>query len=87
MEKWNHVMRTGLCLAMLLIPTIAFAQGPTPAKRPTVGAKPLVQVMPRALTHAHLTVASGSHLQLTRLTMLRAEIRLAAKPVGVCFSE
>ena len=48
MEKWNHVMRTGLCLAMLLIPTIAFAQGPTPAKRPTVGAKPLVQMKPRA---------------------------------------
>jgi hypothetical protein len=41
-------MRTGLCLAMLLIPTIALAQGPTPAKRPTVGAKPLVQMKPRA---------------------------------------
>ena len=41
-------MRTALCFAMLLIPTIALAQGATPAKRPTVGAKPLVQVMPRA---------------------------------------
>ena len=48
MRKWNHVVRTGLCLAMLLIPTIALAQGPTPAKRPTVGAKPLVQMKPRA---------------------------------------
>lgn len=48
MKKRSHVMRTGLCLAMLLIPTIALAQGPTPAKRPTVAAKPLVQMKPRA---------------------------------------
>jgi len=41
-------MRTALCFAMLLIPTVAFGQGPTPAKRPTVGAKPLVQAKPRA---------------------------------------
>jgi len=32
----------------LLIPTLALAQGATPAKRPTVGAKPLVRVKPRA---------------------------------------
>ena len=46
MKKWNHVMRTGLCFAMLLIPTIALAQGATPPKRPTVGiqAKPRVPV-------------------------------------------
>ena len=48
MKKWNHVMRTALCFAILLIPTLALAQGATPAKRPTVGAKPLVQVKPRA---------------------------------------
>ena len=41
-------MRTALCFAMLLIPTIALAQGATSAKRPTVGAKPLVQAKPRA---------------------------------------
>jgi hypothetical protein len=35
-------MRTALCL---LIPTLALAQGATPAKRPTVGAKPIVQVI------------------------------------------
>jgi hypothetical protein len=35
-------MRTALCFAMLLIPTIALAQGATPPKRPTVGTKPLV---------------------------------------------
>ena len=40
-------MRTPLWFAMLLIPTLALAQGATPAKRPTVGAKPLVQVKPR----------------------------------------
>jgi hypothetical protein len=33
---------------MLLIPAIALAQDATPAKRPTVGAKPLVQAKPRA---------------------------------------
>ena len=48
MKKWNHVMRTGLCLAMLLIPTIALAQGATPTKRPTVSAKPIVQTKPKA---------------------------------------
>jgi hypothetical protein len=41
-------MRTALCFAMLFIPTIALAQGATPANRPTVGAKPLVQAKPRA---------------------------------------
>jgi hypothetical protein len=41
-------MRTALCFAMLLIPTIALAQGATPPKRPTVGTKPLVQAKPRA---------------------------------------
>jgi len=41
-------MRTALCFAMLLIPTIALAQGATPAKRPTVSAKPFVQTKPRA---------------------------------------
>ncbi|PYI60092.1 MAG: hypothetical protein DMC60_08805 [Verrucomicrobia bacterium] len=41
-------MRTALCFAILPIPTLALSQGATPAKRPTVGAKPLVQVMPRA---------------------------------------
>ena len=41
-------MKTALCFAMLLIPTIALAQGAKPAKRPTVGAKPLIQVKPRA---------------------------------------
>jgi hypothetical protein len=33
---------------MLFIPTIALAQDATPANRPTVGAKPLVQAKPRA---------------------------------------
>jgi hypothetical protein len=33
---------------MLLIPTIALAQDATPAKRPTVSAKPFVQTKPRA---------------------------------------
>ena len=47
-EEVEPVMRTALCFAMLLIPTIALAQGATPAKRPTVGAKPLVQAKPRA---------------------------------------
>jgi hypothetical protein len=41
-------MRIALCFAMLLIPTIALAQGATPPKRPTVGTKPLVQAKPRA---------------------------------------
>jgi hypothetical protein len=41
-------MRTALSFAVLLIPTLALAQGAKPAKRPTVGAKPLVQVKPRA---------------------------------------
>jgi hypothetical protein len=41
-------MRTALCFALLLIPTIALAQGATPAKRPTVSAKPFVQAKPRA---------------------------------------
>lgn len=48
MKKWNPVMRTALCFAMLLIPTIALAQGATTAKRPTVSAKPFVQTKPRA---------------------------------------
>ena len=47
-EEVEPVMRTALCFAMLLIPTIALAQGATLAKRPTVGAKPLVQAKPRA---------------------------------------
>jgi hypothetical protein len=41
-------MRIALCFAMLLIPTIALAQGATPPKRPTVGTKPVVQAKPRA---------------------------------------
>jgi hypothetical protein len=41
-------MRTALCFAILLIPTLALAQGAKPAKRPAVGANPLVQVKPRA---------------------------------------
>jgi hypothetical protein len=41
-------MKTMLCFAVLLVPTIALAQGVTPTKRPTVGAKPLVQAKPRA---------------------------------------
>jgi hypothetical protein len=41
-------MRTALWFAVLLIPTIALAQGPTPAKRPTVGAKPFVQTKQKA---------------------------------------
>ena len=48
LKKWSHVMKTALWFAILLIPTIALAQGATPAKRPTVGAKPLVQTKPRA---------------------------------------
>lgn len=47
-EEVEPVMRTALCCAMLLIPAIALAQDATPAKRPTVGAKPLVQAKPRA---------------------------------------
>jgi hypothetical protein len=41
-------MKTALWFAILLIPTIALAQGATPAKRPTVGAKQLIQTKPRA---------------------------------------
>jgi hypothetical protein len=41
-------MRTALGLAMLFIPAIALAQGATPERRPTVGAKPLIQAKPRA---------------------------------------
>jgi hypothetical protein len=41
-------MKTALCFAMLLIPTIALAQGATPKKRPTVSAKPIVQTKPKA---------------------------------------
>jgi hypothetical protein len=41
-------MRTALCFAMLLIPTIALAQDATRAKRPTVSAKPFVQSKARA---------------------------------------
>jgi hypothetical protein len=41
-------MRTALCFAILLIPSLAVAQGATRAKRPTVGVNPLVQVKPRA---------------------------------------
>ncbi|OKO72306.1 hypothetical protein AC629_38220 [Bradyrhizobium sp. NAS80.1] len=41
-------MRTALCFAMLFIPTIALAQGATPAKQSNVVAKPLVQMKPRA---------------------------------------
>jgi hypothetical protein len=48
LKKWNHVMRTTLCFAMFLIPTIALAQDATPAKRPTVSAKPFVQTKPKA---------------------------------------
>jgi len=48
LKKWNHIMRTALCFAMLFIPTIALAQGQTPTTRPTVGAKPLVQAKPKA---------------------------------------
>jgi hypothetical protein len=48
LKKWNPVMRTALCFAMLLIPTIALAQGATTAKRPTVSAKPFVQTKLRA---------------------------------------
>jgi hypothetical protein len=33
---------------MLLIPTIALAQGATPKKRPTVSAKPIVQTKQKA---------------------------------------
>jgi hypothetical protein len=48
LRKWKHVTRTALCFAMLLIPTIALAQGATPTKRPTVSAKPIVQTKPKA---------------------------------------
>jgi hypothetical protein len=41
-------MKTMLCFAVLLVPTIALAQGVTPTKLPTVGPKPLVQAKPRA---------------------------------------
>ncbi|SDJ53962.1 hypothetical protein SAMN05216338_105337 [Bradyrhizobium sp. Rc2d] len=41
-------MRTALCFTMLLVATIALAQGATPAKGPTVGAKTLIQAKPRA---------------------------------------
>lgn len=41
-------MRPALCFAMVLVPTIALAQGAPAAKRPTVSAKPPVQTKPRA---------------------------------------
>ena len=41
-------MRTALWFALLLIPTVALAQTATPAKRPSVGAKPHVQAKPSA---------------------------------------
>jgi hypothetical protein len=41
-------MRMALCFAMLLIPTIALAQGANTSKRPTSSAKPFVQTKPKA---------------------------------------
>jgi hypothetical protein len=46
-EKWSAAMRAVL-LAMFFVSTAALAQDAAPTKRPTVGGKPIVQVMPSA---------------------------------------
>ena len=40
-------MRT-ILIALILLPTVTLAQNTAPAKRPTVGGKPVVQVKPSA---------------------------------------
>ena len=65
------VMRTALCCAMLLNPAIALAQDATPAKRPTVGAKPLVQAKPRASVGCkHIGTVKGTKLWAGECTAL-----------------
>jgi hypothetical protein len=39
-----------ILFALILLPTASLAQDATPAKRPSIGGKPLVQVKPSALT-------------------------------------
>jgi hypothetical protein len=73
LKKWDQVVRTALCFALLLIPTLALAQDATPAKRPTVGAKPLVQVKPRAPVGCKLVgTVKGTKLWAGECTELRA---------------
>jgi hypothetical protein len=46
-EKWSAAMRA-ILIALILLPTATLAQNTAPAKRPTVGGKPVVQVKPSA---------------------------------------
>jgi hypothetical protein len=46
-EKWSAAMRA-ILLVLIFLPTAALAQDATPAKRPTVSGKPIVQVKPGA---------------------------------------
>jgi hypothetical protein len=46
-EKWSAAMRA-ILTALILLPTVALAQNAAPAKRPTVGGKPIVQAKPSA---------------------------------------
>ena len=46
-EKWSAATRA-ILIALILLPTATLAQNTAPAKRPTVGGKPLVQVKPSA---------------------------------------
>ncbi len=46
-EKWSAAMRA-ILIALILLPTATLAQDASPAKRPTVGGKPMVQVKPSA---------------------------------------
>jgi hypothetical protein len=44
----NAAARSALVLAITIVSGATFAQGAVPAKRPTVGGKPIVQVKPSA---------------------------------------
>jgi hypothetical protein len=46
-EKWSAAMRA-ILIGLILLPTATLAQNTAPAKRPTVGGKPVVQVKPSA---------------------------------------
>jgi len=52
-EKWSAAMRA-ILIALILLPTATLAQNTAPAKRPTVGGKPVVQVKPSALAGCKL---------------------------------
>ena len=45
---WSFIMRAAILFTTLFIPAMAHAQSAAPAKPPTVGGRPLVQVKPTA---------------------------------------